>query len=106
MKVPYEIVSVGGPVQVICRAQSTNVTVLPESSSSTKLSPSSTEVSPTQVTSSINQPTVTATSVTSVLTASASVTRKRRKRSVGLLSANRTVLQYWFNNSAGNNTVS
>ena len=89
--------SVGAPVQVICRAQSTNVSVVPGSSSSTRMPPKS-----TQVINSVSQNTVTAASVTSVLTATASVAKKRRKRSVGLLSADRTVLQYWFNNSAGN----
>ncbi|KAJ7387831.1 Tectonic-2 [Desmophyllum pertusum] len=83
-QVPYEIVSVGSPVQVICRAQSSNVTTSAAH----------------QITSQ-----VTVASVTSVLAAASSVAgggaKRRRKRNVGLLSQNRTILQYWFNNSAG-----
>lgn len=108
LKVPYEIVSVGRPVQVICRAESSNVTVLPVSSSSTpRMSPSTTH----QVTSSVNGINVTAASVSSALSISGSASvagggaKKRRRRSVGLFSHNRTVLQYWFNNSAGTHTL-
>lgn len=108
LKIPYEIVSVGSPVQVICRAQSSNVTALPVSSSSTpRIFPSTTH----QVTSSVNGINVTAASVSSALSISGSASvagggaKKRRRRSVGLFYHNRTVLQYWFNNSAGTHTL-
>lgn len=99
-KVPYEIVSVGNPVQVICKAQSSNATAQPVFSSSTPLISLTTT---RQVTSSVNGISVTAASVSTSLSGSASVAggsaKKRRRRSVGVLA-----LQYWFNNSAGDHT--
>ena len=96
IKVSYELVSVGNPVQVICRAESFNMTVSPVSSVVNK------------ATSRVSGTSVTAASLTSVPLATASVTAggTRKRRSVDVVSPDRVVRQYFFNNSAGNEMFS
>lgn len=88
----YELVSVGNPVQVICRAESFNMTVSPVSSAVN------------EATSRVSGTSVTAALLTSVPLATAGGTRKRR--SVDVVSPDRVVRQYFFNNSAGNEMFS
>lgn len=92
----YELVSVGNPVQVICRAESFNMTVSPVSSAVN------------EATSRVSGTSVTAASLTSVPLATASVTAggTRKRRSVDVVSPDRVVRQYFFNNSAGNEMFS
>lgn len=92
----YELVSVGNPVQVICRAESFNMTVSPVSSAIN------------EATSRVSGTSVTAASLTSVPLATASVTAggTRKRRSVDVVSPDRVVRQYFFNNSAGNEMFS
>lgn len=92
----YELVSVGNPVQVICRAESFNMTVSPVSSAVN------------EATSRVSGISVTAASLTSVPLATASVTAggTRKRRSVDVVSPDRVVRQYFFNNSAGNEMFS
>ncbi|PFX31452.1 Tectonic-2 [Stylophora pistillata] len=90
-QVSYELVSVGNPVQVICRADSSNRTASPVSSAVNK------------ATSRVSGTSVTSPSPTSVplTTSTVTVGRDRKKRSVDVLSPDRVVHQYFFNNSAG-----
>ena len=92
----YELVSVGNPVQVICRAESFNMTVSPVSSAVN------------EATSRVSGTSVTAASLTSVPLATSSVTAggTRKRRSVDVVSPDRVVRQYFFNNSAGNEMFS
>ena len=92
----YELVSVGNPVQVICRAESFNMTVSPVSSAVN------------EATSRVSGTSVTAASLTSVPLATSSVTAggTRKRRSVDVVSPDRVVHQYFFKNSAGNEMFS
>ena len=95
-------------MQVVCSAQSTNLTAIPVPTkppvptlSTHQLSRS---VNQTVLLSSVNHTSVSASLPVTSLNASASViggsAKKRRRRSI--LSSNRTVLQYQFSSSAGN----
>lgn len=119
-KVPYEVMSFGVPVQVICRAQSTNLTgpiIPPKLSVSTPVvsSMNSTTVS-VATPSSVFQAAMTDTNLPSAATIASSISSAisgllvpslevggRKRRSVS--SSGGAVLQYQFNNSAGNSIL-
>ena len=90
-------------MQVVCSAQSTNLTQKPPdpTPSTHQLSSS---VNQTVLLSSVNQTSVSASLPVTSVNASASViggsSKRRRRRSI--LSSNRTVHQYQFSTSAGN----
>ena len=95
-------------MQVVCSAESTNLTTIPvpmnppvPTSSTNQLSSS---VNQTVLLSSVNKTSVSASLPVTSVSASASViggsSKRRRRRSI--LSSNRTVLQYQFSTSAGN----
>lgn len=100
-QVPYEIVALGAPVQVICRAQSTNLTALlvpPKPPVATV----STQLSKQTVTISVSSSAATAAiPVTSALATSSVVGGGARKRRRSILPSNRTVPQFQFSTSAG-----
>lgn len=120
-EVSYEIVSLGVPVQVICRAQSTIETepILPTQPavstplivfSSTVNQTASVSVNETSIVSvnGLSSLTFDTSAVTSVMSVSSVIataspggaSRKRRRRSI-LSSTDRTMIQYRFNTSAG-----
>ena len=94
-------------MQVVCSAQSTNLTAIPVPPGPPVPTPSThqllSSVNQTVLLSSVNQTVSASLPVTSV-NASASViggsSKRRRRRSIP--SSNRTVPQYQFNTSAGN----
>lgn len=94
-------------MQVVCSAQSTNLTAIPVPAGPPVPTPSThqllSSVNQTVLLSSVNQTVSASLPVTSV-NASASViggsSKRRRRRSIP--SSNRTVPQYQFNTSAGN----
>jgi len=98
-------------VQVVCSAQSTNLTQKPpvptpsthQLSSSVNQTVLLSSVNQTVLLSSVNQTSVSASLPVTSVNASASViggsSKRRRRRSI--LSSNRTVLQYQFSTSAG-----
>lgn len=126
-KVPYEVMSFGVPVQVICRAQSTNLTgpiIPPKLLVSTPVVSSMNNTTvPFATPSSVFQAAMTDTNLPSAATLGLSVTTiassissaisgslvpslevgGRKRRSVS--SSGRAVLQYQFNNSAGNSIL-
>ena len=82
-------------MQVVCSAQSTNLTAIP-----TPLNVPVPTPSTPQLSSSVNQTSVSATSVNASASVIGGSSKRRRRRSI--LSSNRTVLQYQFSTSAGN----